>query len=76
MQLRKTVSAITPLNNPTVRALGNALHRDKENVLAHCSQKGSIQELEVEYDSVVVLQESGSKTPLWLFHPGVGAVFL
>jgi len=29
-----------------------------------------------EYDPVVKLHEGGSKTPLWLFHPGVGEILV
>ncbi|KAI1078168.1 acetyl-CoA synthetase-like protein [Whalleya microplaca] len=31
---------------------------------------------ETEYDPVVVLRSSGTKTPLWLVHPGVGEVLV
>ncbi|KAI2601752.1 acetyl-CoA synthetase-like protein [Hypoxylon sp. NC1633] len=31
---------------------------------------------ETEYDAVVVLRSSGTKTPLWLVHPGVGDVLV
>lgn len=31
---------------------------------------------ETEYDAVVVLRSSGTKTPLWLVHPGVGEVLV
>ena len=29
-----------------------------------------------EYDPIVVLQKDGDKTPIWLFHPGIGEVLV
>lgn len=46
---------------PTVRSLAGALH----NTHGH-----------KDYDPVVKLQLNGSRTPLWLVHPGVGEVLV
>ncbi|MCJ1432480.1 hypothetical protein MMC27_001837 [Xylographa pallens] len=55
------ISLLTIMMNPTVRSLAIAL-------------------LDIQkphkYNPVVVLQEQGSKTPLWLVHPGVGEVLV
>lgn len=49
------------MTNPTVRSLSKAL----EDI-------GKPK----EYDPVVPLQKNGSKTPIWLIHPGVGEVLV
>jgi thioesterase domain-containing protein len=51
------------MTNPTVRSLASAIH-------AHTQRSPDA------YDPVVVLQQSGPKLPLWLFHPGVGEVLV
>ena len=55
------VPIITIMTNPTVRSLAR--------VLSECQKPH-------EYNPVVVLQSQGSKTPLWLIHPGVGEVLV
>ncbi|KAB5518662.1 putative non-ribosomal peptide synthase-like protein [Coniochaeta sp. 2T2.1] len=49
------------MTNPTIRGLCGALE---------------VLEKPKEYDPVVVLQGNGDKTPIWLFHPGVGEVLV
>jgi acyl-CoA synthetase (AMP-forming)/AMP-acid ligase II/thioesterase domain-containing protein len=65
LKLEKRINAevpmITVITNPTIRSLGVAL----EDL-----QKPH------EYNPMVVLQGKGSKTPLWLIHPGVGEVLI
>ncbi|CAG8180154.1 unnamed protein product [Penicillium salamii] len=55
------IPLITMLNHPSIRELAKALQCAKES---H------------HYNPVVTLSPSGIKTPLWLFHPGVGEVLV
>ena len=55
------IPIIAIMTNPTVRSLGIAL--------------GELQKPH-SYNPVVVLQSQGTKTPLWLIHPGVGEVLV
>lgn len=55
------ISILVIMTNPTIRSLCKALETLKKPK---------------EYDPVVVLQSSGTKTPVWLFHPGVGEVLV
>ena len=46
-----------------------------------CSLASAIQQMqgsryEGEYNPVVTLQYNGSKTPLWLIHPGIGEILV
>jgi acyl-CoA synthetase (AMP-forming)/AMP-acid ligase II/thioesterase domain-containing protein/acyl carrier protein len=63
--LEKKVQSEVPLTslliNPTVRGMANAIHAS-EHVRP--------------YNPVVVLQEHGPKTPLWMIHPGVGEILV
>ncbi|RYP33714.1 hypothetical protein DL767_004643 [Monosporascus sp. MG133] len=61
------VPIITILKNPTAMSLATALS-------THLSKTGSRQAL--TYDPVVTFHEGGTKTPLWLVHPGVGEVLV
>jgi len=51
---------VTVLQHPTAGALSAYIQAESSN--------------EAEYDPVVLLQRSGSKTPLFCFHPGNGSV--
>ncbi|RAL08524.1 putative non-ribosomal peptide synthase-like protein [Aspergillus homomorphus CBS 101889] len=53
----------TLMRNTTVRDLATALRRDDASPSSSAT-----------YDPVVPLQRRGTKTPLWLAHPGVGEV--
>ena len=55
------IPLVTIMMNPTVRSLATALQ---------------VIQRPREYNPVVVLQNQGSKTPLWLVHPGVGEVLV
>ena len=55
------IPIITIMKNPTIRLLAESLKQ---------LQKSPV------YDPVVVLQSGGSRTPLWLVHPGVGEVLV
>jgi acyl-CoA synthetase (AMP-forming)/AMP-acid ligase II/thioesterase domain-containing protein len=59
--LKAEIPMVTMMTNPTARSLAAAL-KDLDGPQ--------------EYDPVVVLQHRGSKTPLWLIHPGVGEVLV
>lgn len=61
MDLAKNIPITTIIANPTVRTLTTALDQ-------LTTPK--------PYNPVVVLRYSGSKTPLWLIHPGVGEVLI
>lgn len=61
LQLKEEIPLILILTNPTVQAMAKAL----EGVSSPRA-----------YNPVVVMQPHGSKTPLWLVHPGVGEVLL
>ena len=61
MELDIDIPVITMMTNPTVRGLATALKKLQEPK---------------KYSPVVTLQASGTKTPLWLVHPGVGEVLV
>ncbi|KAL9640460.1 MAG: hypothetical protein Q9164_000279 [Protoblastenia rupestris] len=58
------IPIITIMTNTTIRSLATAIKK------IHTSQ------YEAEYNPVVTLQCSGSKTPLWLIHPGIGEILV
>ncbi|KAM4056185.1 AMP-binding enzyme [Hirsutella rhossiliensis] len=62
-RLRMSVPVVVLMKNPTARSLARALD-------------GLCLEPAVAYDPLVPLRSSGSKTPLWLIHPGVGEVLV
>ncbi|KAF2634135.1 putative polyketide synthase PksJ [Massarina eburnea CBS 473.64] len=62
----KDIPIITVVSNPTIRSLASAIERLQEK------ESNKI----VEYDPVVVLQPNGSKTPLFLVHPGIGEMLV
>ena len=61
MELDIEIPVITMMTNPTIRGMAAALKRLQEPK---------------QYFPVVTLQASGTKTPLWLVHPGVGEVLV
>ncbi|KAK7946088.1 acetyl-CoA synthetase-like protein [Apiospora aurea] len=61
---------ITIMHNPTVRSLASFLRDNQPTNASNATVPTST------YDPVVVFQATGSKTPLWLFHPGVGEVLV
>lgn len=72
--MKMNLPVILIMKNPTIRSLAldleAYLRRSKEvDVSDQPSTKDS-------YDPVVVFRPEGSKTPLWLFHPGVGEVLV
>jgi acyl-CoA synthetase (AMP-forming)/AMP-acid ligase II/thioesterase domain-containing protein len=62
----KDIPIITIMSNPTIRTLAGAI--------AHLSEAQSTDI--VEYDPIVTLQAKGSKTPLFLVHPGIGEMLV
>lgn len=65
-----TVPVITLIRNPTARLLAVALDSK-----FHSADQPEQTET-VDYDPVVTFKSSGTKTPLWLIHPGVGEVLV
>ncbi|KAH6629881.1 hypothetical protein B0J18DRAFT_419624 [Chaetomium sp. MPI-SDFR-AT-0129] len=59
------------LNNPTIRGLAVRIAKITGALVESEADKKPH-----EYDPVVTLQPNGSKTPLWLVHPGVGEVLV
>ncbi|PQE06900.1 AMP-binding & Acyl- synthetase protein [Rutstroemia sp. NJR-2017a BVV2] len=70
--LKIDVSVILIMKNPTILDLAAALDAHLRHSNGDSDQPASID----TYDPVVVLRAEGSKTPLWLFHPGVGEVLV
>jgi thioesterase domain-containing protein/acyl carrier protein len=66
------VPVILIMKNPTIRALAAGLDAHLRHSKADSHEPISID----GYDPVVVFRAEGSKTPLWLFHPGVGEVLV
>ncbi|KAI4170001.1 MAG: hypothetical protein LQ346_008908 [Caloplaca aetnensis] len=61
LSLRAEIPVITMMTNPTIESLAAALKKLEEPKA---------------YDPVVTLQAGGTKTPLWLVHPGVGEILV
>ena len=60
------------LNNPTIRGLSARIA-----IITGTADSTALAEKKPhEYDPVVTLQPNGTKTPLWLVHPGVGEVLV
>ncbi|KAH7384626.1 acyl-protein synthetase [Pyrenochaeta sp. MPI-SDFR-AT-0127] len=70
--LKIDVPVIMIMKNPTIRALAADLGAHVRHSTADSGQPASID----SYDPVVVFRAEGSKTPLWLIHPGVGEVLV
>ena len=60
------IPLITLLTNPTIEDMSTALDR----------LSGLVSGEGVSYDPVIPMSTNGSKTPLWLVHPGVGEVLV
>lgn len=65
-----TVPIVTLMTHPTAGSLAAAL----DHLLPVVNSK--IPDNDHDYDPVVTLRASGTKTPLWLVHPGVGEVLV
>ncbi|KAI0173697.1 acyl-protein synthetase [Hypoxylon sp. FL1284] len=64
------VPVITLIKNPTARLLAAALSSKPSS--SHLQERADV----LDYDPVVIFKSSGTKTPLWLIHPGVGEVLV
>ncbi|KAK7917916.1 hypothetical protein PG985_009790 [Apiospora marii] len=64
-RLGRSISVFQIMKNPTIHSLAADLDDDGPEKM----EPG-------RYDPVVVFHETGSKPPLWLFHPGVGEVLV
>ncbi|KAH8746390.1 hypothetical protein F5883DRAFT_438045 [Diaporthe sp. PMI_573] len=62
LALAQPLELIDLLNNPTARGIASRIRT--MTLEPH------------QYDPIVVLQPNGSKTPLWIVHPGVGEVLV
>jgi acyl-CoA synthetase (AMP-forming)/AMP-acid ligase II/thioesterase domain-containing protein len=60
------IPIITVITNTTIQTLGAAVE---------CLQQ-SASSMDAEYNPVITLQPNGSKTPLWLIHPGIGEMLV
>ncbi|KAL8743968.1 MAG: hypothetical protein Q9190_003737 [Brigantiaea leucoxantha] len=58
------IPIITILTNTSIRSLASAINQIQTS------------RYEGEYNPVVTLQYDGSKTPLWLVHPGIGEILV
>jgi acyl-CoA synthetase (AMP-forming)/AMP-acid ligase II/thioesterase domain-containing protein len=67
-RLGRDVSVILIMKNPNIRALA----ADIDASQADSDEPATID----DYDPVVILRGEGSKTPLWMIHPGVGEVLV
>ncbi|KAI8945519.1 acyl-protein synthetase [Xylaria longipes] len=68
-ELCTSVPITTLMRHPTISTLAEALNRNRgDNLRGAWESPG--------YDPVVVFSASGSKTPLWLVHPGIGEVLV
>lgn len=73
-RLGSSIPIIDIMRHPTARGLAAILSATKRPDI-HTSSSNGESSLEA-YDPVVVLRPTGSKTPLWLIHPGVGEVLI
>ncbi|KAK6863633.1 non-ribosomal peptide synthase-like protein, partial [Apiospora arundinis] len=80
-----TLPTITLMKNPTVRTLTAALHliQHPNSDITTTTSTSAVAEPTsnsfndmADYDPIVILRAGGSKTPLWLIHPGVGEVLI
>jgi acyl-CoA synthetase (AMP-forming)/AMP-acid ligase II/thioesterase domain-containing protein len=71
-RLGRDVSVILIMKNPNIRALAADIDASLRQSQAGSDEPASIE----DYDPVVILRSEGSKTPLWLIHPGVGEVLV
>ncbi|ROV87602.1 hypothetical protein VSDG_09605 [Cytospora chrysosperma] len=69
-RLGVSISVIEIMKNPSARTLAAALEAKELKPPSQEEKPLST------YDPVVVLRATGSKTPLWLIHPGVGEVLV
>lgn len=71
-RIHSDVPVVLIMNSPTIRSLAADLDAYQRQSKISPDEPVSIE----TYDPVVVLRAEGSKTPLWLIHPGVGEVLV
>lgn len=79
--LASAISRMRPMNGDTHMAYtASIVNEGKEpnstEVNGHSKGKQDCDEADHKYDPVVAFRTSGTKTPLWLVHPGVGEVLV
>lgn len=70
VQLRSVLQKRTNIDVPLTTIFANPLVTDLASAL------DTLHNNKNEYDPVCVLQSRGTKTPLWLLHPGVGEIII
>ena len=69
LRLRNALQKCVNLDIPLSTIFGNPLVQDLASAIDLLHEKH-------EYDPVNILRSRGSKTPLWLIHPGVGEILV
>ncbi|CCT61194.1 hypothetical protein IAQ61_004987 [Plenodomus lingam] len=71
-RLRTDVPVILIMKNPNIRALAADIDAYLRQSQVNSDKQATIE----DYDPVVIIRGEGSKTPLWMIHPGVGEVLV
>jgi acyl-CoA synthetase (AMP-forming)/AMP-acid ligase II/thioesterase domain-containing protein len=85
-----SVDIVLLLKHPTMRSLAAALdklgssHAPSHNLdasadaimIVNGNEATKPEATQTDYDPVVILRSTGSKTPLWLIHPGIGEILV
>jgi acyl-CoA synthetase (AMP-forming)/AMP-acid ligase II/thioesterase domain-containing protein len=71
-----TVPIIVLMKSPTPRALATALGLNVRMQPSDAGPESQAMPSAIDYSPVVTFWSSGTKTPLWLIHPGVGEVLV
>ncbi|KAH7087019.1 4-coumarate-CoA ligase 1 [Paraphoma chrysanthemicola] len=71
-RLGSDVSVILIMKNPHIGALAADIDAYLRQSQADSDEPATIE----DYDPVVIIRGEGSKTPLWMIHPGVGEVLV
>ncbi|KAK8024450.1 hypothetical protein PG993_012516 [Apiospora rasikravindrae] len=77
-RLHITVDTVLLLKHPNVREMALALDAlmEKRSIAQNCGLANESPAGDALYDPVVNLVTKGSRTPLWLIHPGIGEVLV
>ncbi|KAI1521766.1 Thioesterase domain of type I polyketide synthase or non-ribosomal peptide synthetase [Pyrenophora tritici-repentis] len=71
-RLGTDVPVVLIMKNPTIRALAADIDAYMKQSQGDSDEPATIE----DYDPVVIIRGEGSKTPLWMIHPGVGEVLV
>ncbi|KAF2683381.1 4-coumarate-CoA ligase 1 [Lentithecium fluviatile CBS 122367] len=71
-RLGTDVPVILIMKNPNIRALAADIDAYLRQSQADSDEPATIE----DYDPVIIIRGEGSKTPLWMIHPGVGEVLV